>query len=141
MVAKKIKQNYTLLILVCGLGLLIGLTLHFTNSPSEKIAPNVSENEIVDGIHLATGLKEAVGLNQVITNCTTCHSSKLIVQNRMGKEQWNATIRWMQETQGLWDLGKNQEVIVEYLTTNYPPIDKGRRAALTEIEWYNLTEK
>ncbi|KAA2217125.1 monoheme cytochrome C [Maribacter flavus] len=95
-------------------------------------------DEIVDGIHVRTGLVAADGLQEVITNCTTCHSSKLIVQNRMGKEQWNATIRWMQETQGLWDLGDNQKIIVDYLTTNYPVFKKGRRAALRDIEWYTL---
>ncbi|MDC6405464.1 MULTISPECIES: monoheme cytochrome C [Maribacter] len=95
-------------------------------------------DEIVDGIHVRTGLVAAEGLQEVITNCTTCHSSKLIVQNRMGKEQWNATIRWMQETQGLWDLGENQQIIVDYLTTNYPTFKKGRRASLTDIEWYTL---
>lgn len=97
-----------------------------------------STNQIVDGIHVRTGLVAAEGLQEVITNCTTCHSSKLIIQNRMDKEQWNATIRWMQETQGLWDLGENQEIIVDYLTTIYPTFKKGRRAALTDIEWYSL---
>jgi hypothetical protein len=44
----------------------------------------------------------------------------------------------MQETQNLWDLGKNQEIIVNYLVKNYPPVAKGRRMALSEIEWYEL---
>ncbi len=56
----------------------------------------------------------------------------------MNKERWNATIRWMQETQNLWPLGEKQKIIVDYLVKNYPPIDKGRRANLEEIEWYAL---
>ena len=49
-------------------------------------------------------------------------------------------IKWMQETQNLWGLGKNQEVIVNYLVTNYPPIKKGRRMGLTDIDWYELED-
>ena len=45
------------------------------------------------------------GVSQVIQNCTQCHSAKLVTQNRMNKEGWEATIVWMQETQNLWDLG------------------------------------
>ncbi|SNR48235.1 sulfite dehydrogenase (cytochrome) subunit SorB [Maribacter sedimenticola] len=102
----------------------------------EEGSPEAIEN----GIHLRTGLIDAPDLQAVITNCTTCHSSQLIIQNRMGEEQWNATIRWMQKTQGLWPLGDNQKVIVDYLVKNYPPLKKGRRPALTNIEWYNLDE-
>ena len=74
----------------------------------------------------------------VVNNCTNCHSAKLVIQNRMNKERWLATIKWMQETQGLWDLRDNQEIIVNYLVTNYPPIEKGRRENLTNIEWYEI---
>jgi len=76
----------------------------------------------------------------VVNNCTSCHSSKLIIQNRMNTESWNATIKWMQETQNLWPLGKNQEVIVNYLVTNYPPKAKGRRENLSNIDWYELED-
>ncbi|MFX0557103.1 monoheme cytochrome C [Maribacter sp. CXY002] len=142
----KIKQHFTLLILVCALGLVVGIGFHYFNSPKETLEIGNEESNIeieavegvVDGVHVATGLVNAKGLNQVITNCTTCHSSKLIVQNRMGKEQWNATIRWMQETQGLWDLSESQEIIVDYLITNYPPLQKGRRSTLTTVDWYEL---
>ena len=74
----------------------------------------------------------------VINNCTNCHSPKLVIQNRMNADRWNATIVWMQETQNLWQLGDNQKVIVDYLVKNYPPIDKGRREGLTKIDWYEL---
>ncbi|WP_405382109.1 monoheme cytochrome C [Maribacter sp. LLG6340-A2] len=102
----------------------------------EELGPDVVEN----GIHVRTGLVDAEGLQTVITNCTSCHSSQLIIQNRMGEEQWNATIRWMQKTQGLWPLGDNQKIIVDYLVKNYPPLEKGRRPALTRIDWYNHDE-
>lgn len=98
----------------------------------------VNEDIIENGIHVETGFVDAEGLMTVINNCTNCHSAKLVIQNRMSKEHWNATIRWMQETQNLWDLGLNQEIIVNYLVTNYPVEDTGRREKLTNITWYDL---
>ena len=100
----------------------------------------IDENLIENGIHVRTGLVDAEGLMEVVNNCTACHSAKIVTQNRMNAERWNATIQWMQETQKLWDLGKNQEIIVNYLVTNYPPKKKGRREVLTDIEWYELTD-
>lgn len=98
------------------------------------------EAEIKNKVHVPTGLAEGDGLAEVINNCTNCHSAKLITQNRMSREMWLGSIRWMQETQNLWDLGKNEEVILNYLSTHYAPEEKGRREPLTNIEWYNLTE-
>lgn len=98
------------------------------------------EDKIENGIHLRTGLVESKGLMEVINNCTNCHSSKLLIQNRMTTERWIETIRWMQETQNLWDLGTNEEIIVNYLVTNYPPKKKGRREILTNTEWYDLQD-
>jgi len=112
------------------------------NQTEEKkpIEESSINKDIVDGIHVRTGLKDGEGLMMVVGHCTACHSSQLIIQNRMNKEQWNATIRWMQETQNLWDLGANQEVIVNYLVNNYPVVDKGRRENLKNIEWYILSQ-
>jgi len=95
-------------------------------------------DKIENGIHVRTGFIAAEGLMTVVNNCTNCHSSLLVTQNRMNEERWIATIRWMQETQNLWDLGKNEEIIVNYLVTNYPPVAKGRREVLSNIEWYEL---
>ena len=97
-------------------------------------------DKIENGIHIRTGLVDAEGLMTVVNNCTNCHSAKLVTQNRMNEERWISTIRWMQETQNLWDLGPNEEVIVNYLVTNYPPTKKGRREILKDIEWYELKE-
>jgi len=98
----------------------------------------IDEDRIENGIHVKTGFVEAEGLMTVVNNCTGCHSSKLILQNRMNSDGWNTTIKWMQENQNLWELGANQEVIVNYLVTNYPVKNKGRRENLSDIEWYEL---
>ncbi|MCM5662912.1 monoheme cytochrome C [Galbibacter mesophilus] len=98
------------------------------------------EGEIKNGIHVPTGFVEDDGLEAVINNCTNCHSAKLVTQNRMSKENWLATIRWMQETQNLWDLGDDEPLILDYLATNYAPKEKGRRANLEIEDWYELKQ-
>lgn len=95
-------------------------------------------DKIENGIHLRTGLKEGVGLMETVNNCTNCHSAKLVTQNRMDATRWAATIDWMQETQNLWDLGGNEEIIINYLVTNYPIKKKGRRMSMENIDWYDL---
>jgi len=138
-------KGFFIITLIIGIGLLLYFAFLFfepnlnTNSIPKKEAPN-DINLIENGIHVRTGFKEAKGLMLVVNNCTNCHSSKLVIQNRMNKERWNATIKWMQETQNLWPLGTNQEIIVNYLVANYPPVDKGRREALKNIDWYELKD-
>lgn len=112
----------------------------FENKNSDLVYNDIEEDEdkIENGIHIRTGLIDAEGLMTVVNNCTNCHSAKLVTQNRMNTERWNETIKWMQKTQNLWDLGENQKVIVNYLVVNYPPIAKGRRMILKDIYWYKL---
>jgi len=99
---------------------------------------STNEDEVVDGIHVATGLVFADGIELIQQNCLACHSSKLITQNRMSRERWKETIVWMQETQKLWDLGVNEPKILDYLAENYAPKKKGRRANLVINEWYEI---
>lgn len=132
------------IITIGGIYLLIdpALSVFKKNESNSTYLTTTEDNEdkIENGIHLRTGLVEAKGLMEVINNCTNCHSSKLIIQNRMTTERWVTTIRWMQKTQNLWDLGTNEEIIINYLVTNYPPKKKGRREILTNIEWYDLQD-
>ena len=149
---KQVQSIYQLLMVLFFLFLITGGTLmYYANDPSafdflsksNAVATTpveIDEDRIENGIHVRTGLLEADGLMTVVNNCTNCHSAKLVTQNRMSAERWNSTIKWMQETQNLWDLGKNQEVIVNYLVTNYPVIAKGRRMSLTDIDWYELED-
>jgi hypothetical protein len=139
---KNANPVYKFLIIICTVFILLGITaLYFYGPDESQVKVSEVDTELIeDGIHVRTGLIAADGLQTVINNCTTCHSSKLIIQNRMGEEQWNATIRWMQKTQGLWELGENQKIVVDYLVKNYPTLEKGRRPALTNIDWYELKE-
>lgn len=149
---KNSRQLYRALIVVCALMVVISISaIYFMDKSSEDgttsntdytEVPRDSEdpNRIVDGIHVRTGFVAADGLMIVVNNCTSCHSSQLVIQNRMDKERWSSTIRWMQKTQNLWELGDNEEIIINYLVTNYPPINKGRREALIHIDWYELKD-
>lgn len=95
---------------------------------------------VENGIHVQTGLIFADGFNDVRATCTACHSAKLVTQNRATRDGWKEMIRWMQETQGLWDLGDSEAVILDYLAENYAPKESGRRPNLDleAIEWYEL---
>lgn len=64
-------------------------------------------------------LKIDRGLEVVRAHCSGCHSLALVAQNRMSRKGWQNTIRWMQEKQGLWDLGEAEAVILDYLERNY----------------------
>ena len=54
-------------------------------------------------------------------HCASCHSAKIVTQNRMDRSGWEDTIRLMQAEHGLWDLGPAKTVIIDYLTRHYGP--------------------
>jgi len=112
------------------------------SGPQNSRSSSGSEDldEVKNGIHVQTGLIYADGFDIVRGNCTACHSARLVTQNRASREGWTEMIRWMQASQGLWDLGDNEPIILDYLATHYAPEDVGRRANLNveAIEWYVL---
>ncbi|MBU2901873.1 monoheme cytochrome C [Maribacter dokdonensis] len=148
------QELYRKIILVCaviGIGAIIlvylivdpSFSAFKTDAPQTELVTIPEEDDydkIENGIHVRTGFIDAPGMMVTVQNCTNCHSAKLVMQNRMNEERWKSTIKWMQETQNLWDLGENEAVIINYLVTNYPPKKLGRRAVLTDIEWYQFEE-
>lgn len=104
----------------------------------EKASPIVSE--VVDGIHVPTGLIADQNFELVVNNCTGCHAPQLIIQNRQTADGWKSIIEWMQEKQNLWDLGKDESKIIDYLAKNYAPKNEGRRRNLNikTNDWYVL---
>lgn len=78
-----------------------------------------------------TGLKMTGDWETVRNNCSACHSTRLITQQRGSAEQWLQMIRWMQEKQNLWQFDADTEArIIAYLAENYPPRADTRRAAI-----------
>ena len=75
-------------------------------------------------------LKAGAGSKIVSQTCIPCHSLKLVTQNRADRQGWLSMIRWMQEKQGLWQLGENEDKILDYLSTYYGPKKSFRRAPL-----------
>ncbi len=96
--------------------------------------------DVVDGIDVASGMVYDENFKVVKATCTSCHSSKLIIQNRATREGWKDMIKWMQETQGLPELGTLEPKVLDYLSAHYAPEKTGRRANLDieAIEWYVL---
>ena len=152
---KDFRSFYKVLIIACAsIGVFVIALVYLIKNPdvslfkssepnSEIVAVPVKEDDfdkVENGIHVRTGFVEAPGMMETVQNCTNCHSAKLVIQNRMNKERWKSTIKWMQETQNLWDLGKNEDIIIDYLVTNYPPQKKGRREVLSNIDWYELKD-
>ena len=114
------------------------LALIFVNCGSPK-NNNTKEELITDNKML--GLIDDTGVLLVLQHCNSCHSTQFITQNRMTKEGWKSTIRWMQSTQNLWDLGEDEELILTYLSKNYAPSAIGRRQSLVIKDWYTLNKE
>ena len=83
-----------------------------------------------DKLDKDSGFVVDTGFELVKANCTACHSAALVTQNRMNRDTWLETIRWMQKSQGLWPLGESEKVILDYLAKHYSPTKTGRRKNL-----------
>ena len=78
-----------------------------------------------------TGLIVAPGWELANAHCGACHSHRLVTSQGGDEAFWLGTIRWMQATQNLWPIPPEQEeALIDYLATFYPPDEWGRRPAL-----------
>ena len=113
----------------------------FRNEPEPiaQAAPPPDPDRVENGIDVETGFIAEGDYMLVKRNCTSCHSSKMVIQNRATREGWLEMIRWMQEKQKLWDLGANEDKILDYLAKYYGPVKKGRRAPIQIEEWYEIS--
>ncbi len=78
-----------------------------------------------------TGLKINPGWEQVRAHCGGCHSYALVTSQRASRQAWINMIRWMQESQNLWQFTPEVEAqIIDYLAASYPPQPNRRRAPI-----------
>jgi hypothetical protein len=125
-------------ILIISAFLLMSMGLKQENYQVNKVR-NKAVSDSTIKYDETTGLVVSEHLNLIIANCTGCHSSKLITQFHTDRQGWLEKIRWMQQKQKLWDLGEAEPKILDYLSKNYPPVEKvSRRANLKKIDWYKL---
>jgi hypothetical protein len=88
-----------------------------------------------------SGLFLDTNLYMVKAQCTSCHSSKLIMANRFTRDGWRQKIRWMQAKHNLWELGDTEKQVLDYLEKYYSPTEATvRRAPLKNIQWYKLEQ-
>ncbi len=89
----------------------------------------------VETIDSQSGLLVDDGYQLVKQNCSTCHSLKIVVQSKASRQAWIDTISWMQK-QGMPSLSKPiEQKILNYLSKNYAPDNKGRRTPLIIKKW------
>ena len=89
---------------------------------------SVSANTEVDE---TTGLIVAPGWQDVRAHCGGCHSHALVTQQRGSRQAWLDMIRWMQDTQNLWQFQPDvEDRILSYLAENYAPKPNRRRAPI-----------
>ena len=78
----------------------------------------------------ASGLVIDEGFVKVRSHCGACHSTRLVTQNRADRDGWLQMIRWMQDSQGLWSLDQDEDLVLDYLARHYGPVTTGRRKPL-----------
>ena len=86
------------------------------------------------------GLLPGEGRELVLENCTGCHSTAIILQNRMSRRDWDETLTWMREKQGLQELSSHvRDKILNYLEkTQGPqkiPTGQGRSKRMYQFEY------
>ncbi|MGV3763073.1 hypothetical protein [Parapedobacter sp.] len=111
---------------------------------NQTAADTTTTTPLADTLHYDphTGLVIDTNLALVVANCSACHTTDLIKENRFTRDGWVAKIRWMQKEQNLWDLGKNEKNILDYLEKYYSPSSldaraQMRREPLKDIQWYD----
>jgi hypothetical protein len=67
--------------------------------------------------------------DEVFYLCTACHSSRLVRNQALSRERWDATLTWMSERHGMPELdGEERRRFLDYLAASFGPAgDPGRQ--------------
>ncbi len=67
-------------------------------------------------------LPEGVGREEAFYACTACHGSRIVSQQGMSRERWEATLDWMVERHKMTPPDTAERaVILDYLAAAFPP--------------------
>ncbi len=68
------------------------------------------------------GLPPGEGRVEVFAWCTACHSARIIRQQGLSRADWDETLIWMVEEQGMQEPDtKMRKKILDYLSEQFPP--------------------
>lgn len=82
---------------------------------AEAESPPAAEKEEDFGV-----LFNAPGVAETFYACNACHSERIVAQQGLSRERWEAMLVWMVEEQGMEPLPADEEkVILDYLSTHY----------------------
>lgn len=72
-------------------------------------------------------LPEGKGRDEAFYGCTACHGFAIVRQQGMSRDRWDATIVDMMERHNMPEPdAADRALILEYLTANFPPRQRGR---------------
>ena len=113
--------------------------------PETLVAEEELDSLSIGSLDPNSGLVIDKGYQLILQNCQACHNIQLVTQNYFTRDVWLEKIRWMQAKQNLWDLGENENPILDYLAKHYNPAKKlgqkaegQRRQNLNVEDWYAL---
>ena len=62
----------------------------------------------------------APGVEETFYTCTACHSERIVVQQGLTRPNWDETLEWMVEEQGMDEIEEpDRTLILDYLATHY----------------------
>lgn len=62
------------------------------------------------------------GREETFAYCTGCHGFKVVAAQGMTRQQWDGTLTWMTERQGMGDIeGETRDLVLDYLEKAFPP--------------------
>jgi hypothetical protein len=131
----------SLLLLLTGVAIAAGISLNNKNIQLKGEPTEIASSDTLQK-DPETGLIIDKDLYMVKAQCTSCHSSKLIIANHFTRDGWKQKIRWMQANHNLWELGETEKQVLDYLEKYYAPTQTyARRQPLKDIQWYKLEVK
>jgi hypothetical protein len=78
-------------------------------------------------------LPEGKGRDETFYACTACHSTAIVRQQGMSRENWAAALEWMTERHGLPKFETaERDLILDYLAMAFPP--RQRRGFTTPFQ-------
>lgn len=66
------------------------------------------------------GLAAGPGQEEVLIYCSACHSTRIVQQQGLSRDEWLETLEWMVEEQGLEEIDEpDLSLILDYLAKHY----------------------